>query len=368
MWVSVGKKMTRAQVEKELKPVTYTDTIQHYEKLRDLFLKQLSLLAGEEGKEHLRRELIEAVAEINKNPIEGQAELTKEMFESFKNMIVDRLSNNAAVKQGVKNLYSEEKISESKMKKKLEEASKELFSDTELKAWIETFLKDKYGENVKGFVLDDFLYSFRAYSRRVLNDSTNEREISNYRYYVNSAKGFAREALIYAAFFKAFEKVGQNIVEMEGAKRVKDEETGQNVQTAYDILISFTGNLESALEAVVTAEEDFSVDKAIFGIQSKSYHLESSNWGKSIGSRAELFKNYTAQTGFWSWIDGIKFLEKYADQVLGRHNVGYVTGDGFLFTSSFIRRMIQLHYYIAFVFDKGHHATSTVTWQQIQSD
>ena len=371
MWVSVGKKMTRAQIEGALKSVTYDDAVQHYKDLRKLFLEQLSLHAKKVGEESLEKELFEAIAEIKENPIENQKKLTEEMFKTFRDMVVDRLSNNVDVDQRAKNLYKNKEISKAKRDDELQALSQDLLSDDQLDLWIHSFLKDKYGGGAEGFSSSDFFTEFRAYSRRILSVSVGHRKNTGYKRRVNKVKGFTREALVYSAFLRAFEEESkENFVKMVGSERVKSEETGKNVQTAYDILISFTENLESALNTVVTATDDFQADEAIFGIQAKSYHYKQTEYDKSIGSRAELFKlaNYTAQTNFWSWIDGIKFLERYADQVLGRYNVGYVTGDGFLFTSNFIRRMTQLHYYIAFVFDEKHRATQNVTWQQIQSD
>ena len=124
-------------------------------------------------------------------------------------------------------------------------------------------------EELQGFDTHDLFNQMRSFSVRVvLNKVRGKRSNTGQKYYIQSAKGFVREAVVHKAFVQFLQHLdeGDKYVMHTGGKKV------ENAETALDEFISFFKNIDEAYETTAR----FSSGEVLptyqgYGIQSKSW-------------------------------------------------------------------------------------------------
>lgn len=185
----------------------------------------------------------------------------------------------------------------------------------------------------------------------------------------------------------ALSKAATGVMKEMGMKASSSQTVGSE-SSKIDILISLTGGatkissngdvLGSLLKKLddidgttISGIGESSIDVSEFlGVQAKPWKLflPTQKWNPmSIGSRAELFKSFTAgltdtnAPNTYSWHKGVLFLSQHILDVMGKNTVLYAVGDSILWADALLNDMImRYHKYFAFAINKDAPLSSHV--------
>jgi hypothetical protein len=91
-----------------------------------------------------------------------------------------------------------------------------------------------------------------------------------------------------------------------------------------------------------------------------------------MGGQAALLNLFNdlnpSQLNTYAWIKGVKFLENHLISAIGPRQAMFTTGSGFYWTYELISNFRQKEYFYVFVFNKEHKATSSTSWQKINTN
>lgn len=350
----------------QVQNVDYSQAIDRYNYLRTRFFNEYSIAANieeREAKQHFYENIVE---DINTSPIKDQEALVSELFQQIEETIKSRIKGDSKFQKNRKNVKKLYKDSKTKGKKMAEELGESLITEKELETYVKNQLKKMSVGG--GFSINDILNQVKGYRNKVVLSRTN----ASASRYIRSTKGYFREALVYKAFSKMEEKIGQLPVLSTGDAKVNGKDT------LYDTYISFLKNFD-LINFQDTVKENIDVG---YGIQSKSWVApwELSNekmsyfnekYGFSVGNRAGLLSDSGLQNypgNLYFWMRGVIYLEQHAIEAIGENQLGFITGNNFYWTKDLIELFRAMNYFLAFGYNGKKSLSPSVSWRTVPSE
>lgn len=345
---------TLAEMRLAATKVTYSDAINRYNTLKKIFYQQLNYVAQEETNNASKEFLNEIISDIQRNPVEDQELLMRDMLMHVEETIRAELAGHPKKRDLARQLLSEAKNKEVSANQNFSMMFNRIFDEYQLKDYIVTRL----GLSGSQFNVQDILNQVKSFRNKMISDLRK----SGKDYNIRSGKGFVREAIIYKGFGKL-----QNYFDIQGGHNI-DPKT--NLQSIYDIYMNKLNSYKN-----INIPIDFTFDG--FGIQSKSWAApweQKSSWwqtkyGYSVGSRSDLLSMFTKGNknigGLWYWYKSIAELERYTTDIIGQDQVAYVTGKNFIWTADLITQFRKEGYRLAFGLGQNNKLTPRIAWQNL---
>lgn len=350
------------QMQMIIQNITYSDAIVYYTQLKKQFLQMYSSAAQVEARWAEETYLQQSIKEINQYPIKGQEDIMHKLLQELQMAITETLNGRMNSLDNFTQTNNKKKMTKKQQAIAALRTEKDnLLDEQYLQEWVkQRLIALGYDE---GFTITDILNQVRSYRERIL-----ARSNASSKYYIQSGKGFVREAMIHQIMSKITNQINPALKTFAG--NIQTKGSGKNkVQSIYDIVITPLEQLNQKCNYIVVED----LGDAFMGMQVKSWNApweaETSYFnrrlGYSIGSRQELLNslpNKDKFSGRYAIIQSIRFLRDKAKDVLGAQQVAYITGQNFIWTADLIANFRKENYFLAFGLNKDKKLTANVRW------
>lgn len=383
----------------------YKQAQAYYEKQKDAFIKHANQSfqqkAQKKGFGKTVGDAVEATI-FNQVASKGENQLSKSaqgLLEEIEKTVQDFYSSKKDLSQlkaellkieksGTTHTREGKKRSKADMKRLLYERLKSHYDSLFNASALEKIEKIVSSRIKDASVEKDILAQANSYATRYLYELSqqgfdNPQQITNAidkDAYLRTLGGYFLEEIEAEAIQKLLKKTNLKIKGAGSAKVKSSSNKNAKVDSEIDIMITQLNTLEEAFNETektkqvllsFTNEGQELVNELIqnitsWGIQAKAWDLKQYRYQYSIGSRADLLKEYEGARGRMSRKNGgtlqsMWFLSKYRNILLslGAHNVLFRTGSTRLWTSEFIEAFRNKNYALAFN-SKDNKLTSSV--------
>lgn len=355
--------MDRAEVERQLANVTYSDAIKEYSKMKQNFIKEYAQAIGDSTQVLANQYINDFINEINNKNLQGQAfGLTTDLVERLEAALEAAVENKDLSQFETLEINETEKYGELTEKGKRELAAnlETVFDLNALHRELEISLKSLKADG--GVNTNDILMWSKSY---VLSKFYNKIKGIDRTYGRRTVlAGYFEEALMHKATQKLTKHLKNKVGAFQtGSTRITNS-MGHTVESVFDEYFNFMSD-DLSREFQESINIDTNQLTSGFGAQVKlwnpPWNLSKSNVKRrSIASNVNLYAQWGDKT---SWIKGVQFLHKKVREAMG-DNVMYILGNAFYWTADLIRDFRANEYFLAFSHD-GKSFTQKVAWEQI---